>query len=393
MDTPTNTNRPIIHSLLLLIGVPALAGPAIAQDEGDPAFSVASVLVDGDAFDRPHDVELLGDLAFVPGKGGSLAIVDVAHPEAPKVLWHHHDGKELDDAETVLVGKERLYLGTHDFHSIDLANPRAPVFQGKVSDRKRITRINGMVRRGDTIFAASKHGWLDAFDVRSPAQPELAGAVNLREQNGIGFPHDIDLYREYVVVPDPSGFDPKKHPGKLALIRVFDTVSGDPLPEARWEVAGVVASTELAGANRVQVCGQYAFVGASTRAQGGRLVVVDLSDPGSPRQLAVLPFAPSDGYGPNGLTVAGSVVFLAGGYSVEAIDVRNPKRPVKLASQGFPNVLKNANPRYPGGGDSGHDLVYRDGYLYVTGQNDRCLLILCVESERIRGLAGYPRKF
>ena len=343
--------------------------------------------MNADAFDRPHDVELLGDLALVPGKGGSLAIVDVADPEAPKVVWNRHDGKELSEAETVLVGEGRLYLGTHDFHSIDLADPYEPVFQGKVSDRRRITRINGMVRRGNTIFAASKHGWLDAFDVRNPAQPELVGAADLRKGHGIDFPHDVDLHREYAVVPDPSGFDPKKAPGKLALVRVFDRAGGL-LPEARWELAGVVVSTELAGANRVQVSGRYAFVGASTTAEGGQLVVVDLTDPGSPRQAAVLPFAPDDGWGPNGLTVAGSVAFLAGGHSVEAIDIRDPEEPVKLASQGFPNVLKNANPRYPGGGDSGHDLVYRDGYLYVTGQNDSCLLILRVESKRIRSLAG-----
>lgn len=52
-----------------------------------------------------------------------------------------------------------------------------------------------------------------------------------------------------------------------------------------------------------------------------------------------------------------------------------------LASQRFPDELR-------GGRDSGHDLVYRDGYLYVTGQNDHCLMVLRVESERIRRLGG-----
>ena len=53
----------------------------------------------------------------------------------------------------------------------------------------------------------------------------------------------------------------------------------------------------------------------------------------------------------------------------------------------IPHELANANPRYAGGGDSGHDLVYHDGYLYVTGQNDNCLMILHVELKRIRELA------
>jgi hypothetical protein len=148
-----------------------------------------------------------------------------------------------------------------------------------------------------------------------------------------------------------------------------------------------VVSEDLAGANRVQVSGNYAFVGASTRAKGGSFVVVDLQNPSSPRQVAALTFAPDDGWGPNGLTVAGKVVFLAGGQTIEAIDISRPARPTRLAGQRFPKILANVNPRYTGGGDSGHDLVYRDGYLYVTGQNDHCLLILRVESKQMRALA------
>jgi hypothetical protein len=354
----------------------------MADDE--PAFSVASVLVHEEAFARPHDIELSGDFAFVPGKGGSLAIVDISDPAKPSLCWHRRDPQELDEAETVLVDQDRLFLGTHDFHSIDVSNPAAPVFTSKVSDRKRITRINGMVRRGDTVFAASKHGWLDAFDISDPDNPVLAGAFDLRTAHDIGYPHDVDLYGDYAVVVDPHGFGRDGKPGRIALVRVFDAKSKQLLPADRWKIAGILTTPELAGANRVEVSGRYAFVGASTRARGGRFIVVDLTDPVSLKQVAHLPFAVDDGWGPNGLTVAGDVVFLAGGHSVEAMGVSNPAEPVKLASQQFPVELANVNPRYKGGGDSGHDLVYRDGYLFVTGQNDHCLLILRIESGRIR---------
>ncbi len=350
-------------------------------------FSVAAVLVDENALDLPHDVELLGDLAIVPGKGGSLAIVDVANPNTPKIIWSRHDENELDEAETVLVGQNRVFLGTHDFHSIDVSNPREPRFQGKIADRARITRINGMARRGNTILAACKDGWLTAFDVGDPANPSLAGAVNLAEKFGVASPHDVDWFREFAVIADPNGFGRENKPGAIALIRVFDS-QGRLLPEADWRLAGNHASADLGGANRVQISGRHAFAGVSTRARGGRLIVVDLADPAAPRKVAEVPFAPGDGWGPNGLTIAGNVVFLAGGQSVEAIDISDPARPVKLAGQRFPKELRNAHPRYPGGGDSGHDLVYRDGFLYVTGQSDCCLLILRVASERIRQLAA-----
>ncbi len=364
-----------------------LAGETVAE----ASFSVAAVLVHEQAFDRPHDVELDGDLAFVPGKSGSLAIVNVADPTAPKIIWHRRDAKDLDEAETVLPMKDRLLLGTHDLISIDIAGPRRPVFQGRVSDRSRISRINGMARRGDIVFAACKHGWLDAFDVGTPAAPALAGAVNIRERHGIGWPHDVDLYAEYAVVPDPQRFGLENEAGKLALVQVFDKETRKLLPAEQWKLAGLVATDELVGANRVQVCGHYAFVGASTSAKGGRLVVVDLSKPECPRQVAWLPFAADDGWGPNGLTVAGDVVFLAGGQSVEAIDIGLPDRPVKLAGRRFAKELPNAATRSTGKGDSGHDLVYRNGYLYVTGQNDHCLMILRVESMRIRRLAEGAR--
>lgn len=387
------TQTPILNPFgpLLLLSILAtwnLPGSGLA-DRSDTAasFSVAAVLVHKQAFDRPHDIELQEDLAFVPGKGGSIAIVDVSNPSRPRLVWHRHDAKRLDDAETVLPAGDRLFLGTHDLLGIDIRNPQHPVFETHLSTTPKISHINGMVRRGHTILAAGKNGVLAAFDVSQPAAPTVAAAVNVRRQHDIGWPHDVDLYADYAVLPDPRRFGRVNEPGKLALIQVFDTKSGQLLSSEQWDLTGVVATDELVGANRVQVSGHYAFVGASTRAEGGRLVVVDLSNPAAPRQVTSLPFAPQDGWGPNDLTVAGRVVFLAGGQSVEAIDISHPQQPVKLASQRFADVLQNANPRYPSGGDSGHDLVYRDGYLYVTGQNDNCLLILRVKSKEIRELA------
>jgi hypothetical protein len=381
--------KPSRHRVLLFVLVTWNLPTVGFSGESEPeaAFSVAAVLVHKEAFDRPHDIELQGDLAFVPGKGGSIAIVDVSRPTRPQLVWHRRDPERLDDAETVLPAGERLLLGTHRFHSIDIRHPQRPVFEQELSTTPEISHINGMARRGDTIFAAGKNGVLAAFDISQPAAPAVVGALDLRHKYDIGAPHDVDLYQAYAVVPDPRQFGRVKEPGKLALIQVLDGEGGKPLPADRWKLAGVVATEELVGANRVQVAGHYAFVGASTRGKGGRLVVVDLSKPDAPRLVASLPFAAEDGWGPNGLAVAGRVVFLAGGQSVEAIDISRPRQPVKLAGRRFADVFRNANPRYEGGGDSGHDLVYRDGYLHVTGQNDGCLMILKVNAERIRQLA------
>jgi hypothetical protein len=124
--------------------------------EMSPWFSVASHLEHDEAFSGAHDVELSGNLAFVPGKGGTIAIVDVADPTKPELVWFQHDRQQLPDSETVLPLGKHLLLGTRDFLSLDISDPTNPVILKKISDPTRIDRINGMVKRGDHVFAANK---------------------------------------------------------------------------------------------------------------------------------------------------------------------------------------------------------------------------------------------
>ena len=70
---------------LIVAGVVCVLTSCVAAAAEPSAFSVAAVLVDAEAFDRPHDIELSGNFAFVPGKGGSLAVVDVSTPEQPRI--------------------------------------------------------------------------------------------------------------------------------------------------------------------------------------------------------------------------------------------------------------------------------------------------------------------
>ena len=64
--------------------LPLLIDAALLSAE-PPAFTVLSVLVDETALAGAHDVELQGNLAFVAGKGGSLAVIDVADPARPRI--------------------------------------------------------------------------------------------------------------------------------------------------------------------------------------------------------------------------------------------------------------------------------------------------------------------
>jgi len=366
-----------LATLLLITITPG----EVARGDG-PAFSVAAVLTDENALNRPHDVELQGELAFVPGKGGSIAVIDVSRPDNPKIVWYRRDPRALFEAETVLPLDDYLLLGTDDLASLDVRDLRAPRFVGRASDPPRIRRINGMVKWGDHVFAACKHGWVGAFDVSQPESPSLVGALNTREHGGLDSPHDLDRFGDCLVVVDPAGFGRRELPGQVGLYRVADPNTHEPIPADAWELVGLVESEELVGANRVQVRGAYAFVGASRSDAPGHAVVVALADPARPVQVASLPF--SDGRGPNGLVIAGDVLFLAGGQTVEAVDISHPTKPAKLASYQCPEA-------FGAGRDSAHDLVYRDGHLYVTGQNDHSFCVLRVEGHSIRKLADEKR--
>ena len=369
------------HRPVIAINGVVQAHPPTTESPDAP-FRVAGVLRHDTALDEAHDVELHGNLAFVAGKGGSIAIIDVADPNQPKLVWFRHDPEALSDSETVLLADDRLFLGTDDFHSIDVSNPLAPKFDATLLDRTKCHTINGMVRHGHHIFAASKEGMVSAFDVSDPASPKVVGVLQARERFQVELPHDVDLFGPYLAVVDPNYFGLK--PGSLALFRVFDN-AGKLRPDSEWELAGRASGDALTGANRVQVAGHYAFVAGSFSpkvSQGKPMakgIVVDLSEPTAPRQVATVDFP--DVRGPNGLTVAGNVWFLAGGQTVEAYDISEPSRPRLMAS------LTSAK-AFPTADDNAHDLVYRDGYLYVTSQGDNGFVILRVNDQKIRQLAS-----
>lgn len=345
-------------------------------------FSIVSMTLHDQALAGAHDVELQGDLAFVPGKWRSLSIIDIANPKKPRIVWFKHDS-EIPDSETVLPDGNTLFLGARDFLTLDISNPKKPEVLSKVSGQPRIDRINGMVCIGNHILAANKSGYIDAFDVSNVRNPKLFGAFETKKRFQVESPHDIDRFGDYAVVVDPRKFVPPF--GKLTLFKVLE--QGKILPLAKWKLVGHVEGRELIGANRVQVKGGFAYVGGSFSPPKNEssyqvqphMTVVRLADPSRPRIIAELPF--HDERGPNGLTIAGKVVFCAGGQTVAAYDISNPEKPRLVTDQSFPKYRAAKRT------DNYHDLIYRDGYLYISAQSDNGFLILKVDDKRIRRLA------
>ncbi len=366
---------------VLLVGL-MWAALFLGCSKTEEPFSIASMTLDEEALARAHDVELSGNIAYVPGKQNSLSIIDISDPVAPEILWYLND-PGIPDSETVLPIGDKLLLGTKDFLTLDVKDPRNPVILKKVSDRSRIDRINGMIKVGSSVFAANKSGFVDLFDVSDFSNPYLVGALETKDRFSLSLPHDIDRLGDHIVIVDPNGFKPPV--GKIGVLKVMD--DGVVMPLEDWKLVGMVEDQALIGANRVQVKGTFAFIGGSLTVEASakagpdfnRMAVVDLADPGNPAVVASLPFG--DIRGPNGLTIAGDVVFCAGGQTVTAYDISQPTKPVLLGTQSFPVYKKRERT------DNYHDLIYRDGYLYISAQTDYGFLILKVNDKRIRDLA------
>lgn len=394
----------LIKSRVLLLVLPVLlfAAPAPAGDSSEAgALELVSVLRDERAFAGAHDIEIRDGLAFVAGKGftsraapgggkypyekgrgGSLAIVDVKNPAAAKVLWAADTPMAFEDAETVLpLGGGRWLVGARDVFLFDVSRPSRAKLIDTIKDRSVVDTINGFAPLGDAVFAAGKAGRIFAVDVSGPDRIRMIGSRETRDRGELGWPHDAAFCGDLLVVVSPEGFGAGGLPGRLAVYRVADSTTLTVLPPERWMLVGKLEHARLAGANRVMARGRRVFVGSSLHSGSGRaddlrnnIAVVDLSDPARPRLRGGIDFP--DERGPNGLETAGSVVFAAGGRTVQAIDVTDPDHPRELGRF-------TSQEAFPAGADDAHDLVHHQGRLFVTAQNSHALVILKLGGKRL----------
>jgi hypothetical protein len=379
-------------------------GPVSPLSINAGALQVVAVLHDEAALAGAHDIEIRDGLAYIAGKGftkrnlpksgvfpyeagegGSLAIVDVKQPTAPKVLWSANTPLAYEDAETVLpLGANRCLVGTRDLFLFDTSDRAKPRQLAAIKDRPRVDTINGFARLGDAVFAANKLGHIFAVDVSAPDTVKLLGSRETRESGELSSPHDAAFAGDLLVIVSPEGFGSKCRPGRLGVYRVAEAKTGKVLPPEQWSLVGRLEHPRLAGANRVMTRGKFAYVGSSLSESGDRtenlrssVSVIELTDPAKPRLRGSMDFP--DARGPNGLEIAGTVVFAAGGQTVQAIDVSAPEMPKELGRLTAPAA-------FPGGQDDAHDLVFVDGHLFITAQTSHSLVVMKVSDEIRRGI-------
>lgn len=381
-------------TLLFLLPLPAVFAALPSRPSAPPpaGLTLAAVLTDPEGFAGAHDIEIHRGIAYLAGKGGSIAVVDVRKPGAPKLLWSQRDSVGFEDSETVLpLEGDRLLVGTRDVLLFDVSRPGKPRLVTRLHQRPVVDTINGFARLSHTVYAANKFGHIFAVDVSVPDQLKLLGSRNAQEHDGMNSPHDVAVMGDFLVVVSPQGFGrDRDKPGVVAVYRIanqatgFETTgyraaTGRMLTPDQWTLVGKIEHLRLAGANRVRTRGKFAYIGSSLtdtadRSEGrsGNVAVIDLTEPAKPQLRGAVSFP--DHRGPNGLEVAGSLVFAAGGKSVQVIDVADPANPRAVAAFSSSDV-------FPGGADDGHDLVYQAGHVFVTAQRTHALVVFKLSDE------------
>lgn len=307
----------------------------------------------------PHDIELVGDTAFIAGKWGAFSAVDVADPANPRVISVLDD--QVDNAQTILPIGDQCLLGTNDLLSIDVSDRANFDVTARLSD-PRINRINGMVRRDHIVYAANKSHQIDVFDVTDPTRPVLIDAYDSM-QSGIQSPHDVALLGDHLITVDQK----RDAELKIQVYRVWD---GEPRSCRDWEVTSTIADPRLNGANRIAVADPFIYVACNS---GDSLCAVGLQD-GKGTLHGVVD---THDLSPCGIELGDGDLFVGAAAHAERfslVDPANPKSVDHLCV--FDNDLP-LSPKQRTKGDA-HDLVYRDGLLYVTGQNDDSLAIVSV---------------
>lgn len=348
-----------------------LASSLTAQPDG---LTVVAVLQDETALAGAHVIRMHAGLAYVAGKSGSLAIINVAQPSSPELLWSDQNAETYEDAQAVLpLDHGRLLVGARELLLFDVREPSKPALLATLRERPRIDQINSFARVGDTVYGASSNGYIFSADVSGTGKIRLIGTRAVRTRENLAGPHDVALAGDFLVVVDGGGFGRDTKRGRLVIYSVIDPVTRAPLAPEQWGSPTIATDRRFAGAHRVVTAGSFAYVGSTNR-----VTVVDLSNPAKPGVRGSIAFP--DDRGPSGLAVSGRIVFAAGGKTVQALDVSNPGQPRELARVTAPAA-------FSGGGDDAHDIAYHDGHLFITAQNSHALVVVRVEGKQLQEAA------
>lgn len=265
---------------------------SVASAEGEPDFYIidaadpATLRVLG-SLEIPtnthgtDDVAIHGDYAYLASRDDDfvLHIVDIRDPRAPLLVSTLSLPDFEEAAKTVAIRYPHVFLGTYEeddddpgeqeFWVIDVSDPRSP---RAIASLEYDGDIQDIVIAGDRAFVASEQGEYHEFtvvDISTPTVPRVIEDFDLR---GSGSGHGISPLLEHNLV---AGVRFEGNP-EFVMLDATDPLNLSELGTAR------------APEHFHKVLGARPLVFTAGTHNARELVIYDITDPGSPRQLSTV---------------------------------------------------------------------------------------------------------
>lgn len=306
-----------------------------------------------------------GTIKFV-GSGAGVIILDVTDPANP-VKVSELSTRGLVDAMCFDEATNRLYVTAYfaGFEIWDLSNMAAPVRIGAAP-------VDGLPRGG--IFADGNYAWVvtvadgvNAYDVTTPSVPQLIGhcavdpnnfAWNSAKAGDVIFVALTDGGMAMVDVSVPqSPILTETYSGNVYGVAVASNLAYVVSYSYGLRILDISdlsnitlkGSCSIAGfPYRIQVAGNYAYIGNTDNSAGG-VNVVDITDPAHPALVSTYP-----GYAANIAAAGNTVAFTGSGTACTILDITDPAAPALANTYSIPNFV----------GD-----IFVDGNYAYTGNN------------------------
>jgi hypothetical protein len=271
----------------------------------------------------PISVEARGNILCVsfmaPNRPDWLQfeVLDVSVPAAPRRLGFLSDAGGYDcylaDTLAFLSG---YYTGGHEFRVLNIADSTRPSVVGTCSTAGNNFGVWADPRRSVALVADHSRGGMAVIDIRHPTQP-VADTMVLVASNA----SDIAVVGDYALVAN-----------WLAGLKVLDISD----PAGPYEVAGLDSLGDSPATEAVAWRDSFAFADWSPPP---RLRTISMADPGNP---AVVGGCPEHEGGPKAIVLRDTLVYTAGRYRFQVVNVADPRNPVRvgvLVHTGVPSDL------------------------------------------------------
>lgn len=240
-----------------------------------------------------------GDFAYVGLDPGGLAIVDVRHPERPKLAGRFTEVKSIQSLH--VSGNLAFIPEAQD--GVVVVNVSNPAVPAKVSDLRTGDYVHAVATLGGEVFLASRGKGLQIFNYHDPAAPRRLGEFKTR-----GLAIEVCVMGKYAYVLDG--------PDRLLILDVSDA--------SKPVLVGSIKAIEqfYSHWNRIQVSENCVYLAGYSA-----LDVVDVSDPGKPRLAKRMKRV-----GARTISSAGSWLIGGGRSTLSSYDISSPQNPLLRSS-------------------------------------------------------------